>query len=105
MKPEQLKVIAEGMGYKPVDHPSPSRQGDVQMYEKGEFYPMTQYNPLTNNGQMVEIVEKLKLDICYDHDSGGWEAYYNNNDECMRGKIINEAACKAAYEYFSGGKS
>jgi len=99
MKPEQLKVIAEGMGYINIHVSAPYVYID---YSHNDL--LTNYNPLTNNDQMVEIIEKL-LDL-------GWtiskfedkylltlEIVCNVSTQFMD-KTINEAVCNAAYEYF-----
>ena len=105
MKPEQLKVIAEGMGYDSVE---------IREYETGApsvwvrlpcQSQSTEYRPdTTNNDQMVEIMEKL-FDL-------GWiiskfedkylltlEVVCNISTQ-FTGKTINEAVCNYAYEYF-----
>ena len=98
MKPEKLKVIAVGMGYRVshyanedliADRPS----GGVCIYE-----------PLTNAEQCMEIMERLKLNVLHHHACGD----YNDvrvvlpSGDFVEGKTINEAACNAAYEYFKG---
>jgi len=105
MKPEQLKVIAEGMGYK--SKVTPSRRS-IKTYPYN-YCPKLErwklYNPLTNNDQMVEIMEKLKVKTWWNEDEKLRKAFIpsaNNDIETGFGfgKTINEAVCNAAYEYF-----
>lgn len=95
MKPEQLKVIAEGMGIK------------VQSYEdKLAIHhcngTATIYNPLTNDTQAMEIIEKLHMNTFWWNPKKCWASFSgtHNSPECY-GKTINEAVCNAAYEYFN----
>ena len=101
MKPEQLKVIAEGMGYEieyesyivtEIDKP------DTYIAFVGVGKDQIQYNPLTNNDQMVEIITKLQLVIDWAGDACFAGTYPNLN--IYDGKTINEAVCNAAYEVF-----
>ena len=96
MKPEQLKVIAEGMGYEGVEI---VRGATVWITKTIIYRPHT-----TNNDQMVEIMEKLRLTIWCEPAIKEWCASKqdslgdtNYQDE---GETINEAVCNAAYEYF-----
>lgn len=94
MKPEELKVIAEGMGY------ISGLNGYMEpcFYKLGGRHPEEiEYTPLTNNDQMVEIMEKLKISIWFDGVT--WVAQIKNNNRSLE-DTINEAVCKAAYEYF-----
>ena len=95
MKPEQLKVIAEGMGYIIL--------GDSSLYptvKKAEHSKVVAYNPLTNNDQMVEIIEKLKIDLYYYPDEDYcWKALVRRDTQ-QEAITINEAVCNAAYRYF-----
>ena len=101
MNTEQLRVIAEGMGYK-IHSVS---DGIVFISHAGFRVNGFPYQPdTTNNDQMVEIMEKLEIDI--EHKASGLVAYtYKGNNEVLlysgQGKSINEAVCAAAYEYFS----
>jgi hypothetical protein len=112
MKPEELKIIAEGMGYKAAKQPeyndSNWRTGFVLLiYDKNKTF--IEYNPLTNDTQCMEIMEKLKSEISYNWRDG-WvvrlqitiKTQFGNELSSKRifGKTINEAVCKAAYEYF-----
>jgi len=99
MEPEKLKVIAEGMGYR------------IHTYQNkilidvgdSDWVPI---NPLANNDQMIEILERL-LEL-------GWtiskfedkylltlEVVCNISTQ-FTGKTINEAVCNTTYEYFNG---
>jgi len=98
MNPEQLKVIAEGMGYEVVV----IRDHVWYDYDEYDLTKAKVYYPLTNNDQMVEIMEKLartnSLEIkitlgCNPLITYDFTNYY-------AGKTINEAVCNAAYEYF-----
>ena len=91
MKAEKLKVIAEGMGYKIA-----YIVNDWVMCEAmgGMIFNYTPH--LTNNDQLVEIMEKLGLDVIY--DQGIWKS--GRDTANYYGKTISEAVCNAAYEYF-----
>jgi hypothetical protein len=94
MKAEQLNVIAIGMGYKDVFFP--------RVYiNYTKYNQLTNYNPLISNDQMVEIINKFILKgwmICAkDKEIIITDLAYN---EIAIGKTINEAVCKAAYQYF-----
>jgi len=103
MKPEKLKVIAKKMGYEYVRI---NLDKDVQGYPKNGFHRII-YNPLANNDQMVEIIDKLVLQAF-----SGINITFTNRyrvidkNLCVlgEGKTINEAVCNAAYVYFSGTK-
>ena len=106
MEAEKLKVIAEGMGYSAVvieafDIHSKPNHVKIQP-ANGVLRGFTlDYNPLTNNDQMVEIMEKLKVSLLQNDDD--FITAYLEIDEIYfsaRGKTINEAVCNAAYEYF-----
>jgi len=103
MEPEKLKIIAEGMGkdVRICDYP-PAFKGKVLLWENHKEFV---YTPLTNNDQMVEIMEKLKTNLI-NYSSDGWECYTNPIDPATRfkGKSVNEAVCNAAYEYFKKGE-
>ena len=97
MKPEELKIIAEGMGINVrVD-------GDYCSLEPkhGDTH-YTAYNPLADDTQCMEIMEKLKITLLHDFVLECWSAskVKNNNRVIGEGKTINEAVCKAALEYF-----
>lgn len=96
MKAETLKKIAEYMGY------------EVRLTEL--FEPVTandelclkgtqvRYNPLTNNDQMVEIMEKLKMDVYhYPDEDYCWKALVRRGKQ-QEGLTINEAVLNAASE-------
>jgi len=96
MKAEQLKVIAEGMGYEVAYI---NTIGAVFIHGK---LP-SRYNPLTNNDQMVEIIEKLARDDSLEIKItiGCKPLVTYNFADYYIGKTINEAVCNAAYEYFN----
>jgi len=105
MTPEQLLIVGKGMYPNEIleiednevwimNYPSTCPGG------RGRKIIETQFNPLEDNNQMVEIMERLKIDVCYDFDMDSWEGYVKNDEICMVGKTINEAVCNAAYEYF-----
>jgi len=109
MEIEQLKVIAKGM--------LPHEQIDIEDGEawimnypattpNGRGYKIlgTQFNPLEDNNQMVEIMERLRVDVYrYDSDDYPWRALIRGGKQA-EGLTINEAVCNAAYEYFSEDK-
>ena len=108
MKPEELKVIAEGMGYisglngymepcfyKLIYTPCFYKLG-------GRHQEEIEYNPLTNNDQTVEIIGKLaedNLEITYQKLNSNLHYIIIDGEE-YKGKTINEAVCLAAYEHF-----
>ena len=97
MKPEQLKVIAEGMGYK-IQNIDPS---SVYVKHAGFTVYGFPYNPLTNNDQMVEVMEKLSRHGILEIDSNiKGECFVTYDSHDYSGKTINEAVCNAAYDYF-----
>lgn len=106
LKVEMLKVIAEGMGYtvRLSELNEICTSGDGVFIERGKVLNTTYYNPLTNNDQMVEIMEKL-IHECIYHIRGGAnpnDVHIRDKDYALvaKGKTINEAVCNAAYEYF-----
>jgi len=64
-----------------------------------------EYNPLTNNDQMVEIMEKLihLHNLSIHGGFAGTDTTIRNREgrSIADGKTIHEAVCNAAYEYFS----
>ena len=106
MKAEKLKVIAEGMGYKIA-----YIVNDWVMCEAmgGMIFNYTPH--LTNNDQLVEIMEKLYMQTIPWQGAFPykWHTRIFREDTNLRefvlrneayGKTINEAVCNAAYEYF-----
>ena len=113
MEVEELKVIAEGVGYE-ASITNKSMGGD-NMWVNIKEHPLASatniYNPLTNNDQMVEIMERLKVAVQWSRTDSCWisEILFlpENSDAIIydsEGKTINEAVCNAAYEYFKGLK-
>jgi len=105
---EQLKVIAEGMGYEA--QPLTNQFNGLMVIFRGRGRIPFSYNPLTNNDQMVEIMERLKLStshlinpdaILATLNISFLDAEYEGDTE-FEGKTIHEAVCNAAYEYFKG---
>ena len=109
MKAEQLKVIAEGLGYEVRIIIEGQFKGELQIKREVSGY-WNWYRPhTTNNNQMVEIMDKLlglflevrfrKVDDIY------WCELIHQSDESKdldcEGATKNEAVCKAAFEYFS----
>ena len=92
--PEMLKVIAEGIGYKE------SIYKVTQIYDGVTIPPQSDYNPLTNAEQCMEIMEKLKLEMDYFNNRQEWRVNISKHKFSL-GKTIPEAICKAAYKYFS----
>lgn len=91
--PEQLKQIAEYMGYK-----------TAHIHKGRVFYDLPldmsrEYNPLTNPEQLLELIEKTKL--CVEPYHGGWWACPSNDYALTKegsGKTLAEAVCKAVLE-------
>lgn len=114
--PEMLKVIAEGMGYDPfvhngtcyAYHDKSSKfwmyKGIVEDGRESEATENCRYNPHTNNDQMVEIMKmvlhNLKCSIYPGFDNEDTIIHDGDNRWLSHGKTLNEAICKAAYEYF-----
>ena len=102
MKPEQKKVIAEGMGYEVSIKPRNIKGHieDAVFNYIGEVW----YDPLTNAEQDREIEIKLLMDT--EHMDGKWVATTWNFPLMARGEgdTPAEARCNAAYEYFNRTK-
>lgn len=102
MEPKELKIIAEGMGYE--THLHKSWPNTVLINVKNP--DLVKYNPLTNDTQCMEIVEKLLKvhgTIKFEEYKSGDIGMVDNwrDDYALgKGKTINEAVCKAALEYF-----
>jgi len=104
MEAEQLKVIAEGMGYERVALRNISAPKEYQWIA---LLGSEAYNPLTDNDQMVEIMDRLihVIDLFYFEPfvDGSFKIVDVETDKIIsEGKTINEAVCNAAYEYFKG---
>ena len=100
MEPEELKVIAYAM-----DKMNVHIRHEEVLHELPTCEPhprcIVKYNPLTNNDQMIEIINKIPL-----------ETRREGRLHCVRyvmeegksiwffGETFNEAVCEAAYEYF-----
>lgn len=116
MEASKLKLIAEGMGYEYRQYAS--IESSKNMFAKD--MAIEEYNPLTNDTQCMEIMEKLPVDISKqstqtvgkpETEKSYWMAgarYFNKKGEFVRvleeGKTIKEAVCNAAYEYFKENK-
>lgn len=95
IKPENLKRIAKVMGYEAELVVISATRHYIDIFSKDRKNWLGKYNPNENASQLLEIIEKFKLDICYDHDRKEWEAYYNNNAGCMVGKTLSDAVLSA----------
>ena len=104
MDTEKLKIIAEGMGYEIFSNDNPRIKDRLVVWNGKDIHTRCIYKPLTNNDQMVEIMEKLKITVrAIPNVSEDWFAEpYPYGNRMGSGKTINEAACNAAYEYFKG---
>ena len=93
MKPEDLKQLAEYMGYEILNN-SPN---DWSVTKNGWSY-YCKYSPLTNAEQCLELMEKFKIDILFMADKDLIKASNKNfTGEFMgHGKTINEAVAIAA---------
>lgn len=100
ISPEDLKIIAVGMGYKVrMCH----NDNIVTVKADVMYGTHTEYNPVYFDSQMVEIMEKLasagilEIDMsikdkcCLTYDSVDYSA-----------ETLNLAVCRAAVEYFKG---
>ena len=59
MKPEQLKIIAIGMGYELFSSDNPRIENRIVVWNGKDIHTRCIYNPLTNNDQLIEIMERL----------------------------------------------
>lgn len=102
MQPEELKIIAEGMGYEVhLEMGVRNNQGMMCLYIHHANGTRTEYAPdTTNDTQCMEIMKELKTDIEYWYRLDEWEANPRRDEIPKRGKTINEAVCKAALEYY-----
>lgn len=104
MKPEQLKVIAEGMGRnveimgsvvisKSTLNPDANVSNDTFI---NKHVLRTEYNPLTNNDQLIEIVKWLIL--------AGYDLFEDDGQYFFKGlchaETLEAAACDSIYKAF-----
>jgi len=103
MEIEQLKVIAEGMGIEVEDT---TMLGLTVVKSNSATYLRHAYNPIKNNDQMVEIMEKLKLHTWWFEKDKLWKSVRDSDLYTPTfiglGKTIREAVCNTAHEYFKG---
>ena len=90
MNTEDLKRLAEYMGYISVS----DYNDEVYTREKDNIIRELKYNPLTNNDQMVEIMEKFKMSLDWDTEKFHWVVF--SEGMWVDGKTINEAVTLAA---------
>ncbi|TEU00290.1 MAG: hypothetical protein E3J23_03010 [Candidatus Stahlbacteria bacterium] len=119
MKPEHLKVIAEGMGYQTtIDKHYRTKEKILNYYKDGVWAGV--YSSITNNDQMVEIMVKCGISIYVDSTGDGryatvWDSdiylyeLYDmpSNDKGFyeyEATMIRRLVCNVAYEYFKGNK-
>jgi hypothetical protein len=116
MEPEQLKVIAEGMGYTGL-HITNGKVGTNNWTKSHTI--LTDYNPLTDAEQILDIIVKCELTVGIDPSGDGryvkkWGAdiyeyeLYNFpiNDPMFaeeENKMIRRLVCKAAFKHFMDG--
>lgn len=102
IKPEQVKKLAEFMGYKILDKKRGITQSvdDVRKLVHGGYIYLDSFNPLENADQCLELVEKLYI---YVSNDGGCEWYTScephSNEKIVTAKTINEAVTLAAIAY------
>lgn len=105
MNNKKLRVIAKGMGYYIATTFDFNPDSDaVYIGDCSNTYLESlcfMYRPETDNDQMVEIIEKLHLNIDWLNGSGMWRVNVPNH-KFKYGKTLNEAVCLAAYNYFKG---
>ena len=111
ISPEQLKKVAEYMGYEAriIDKGCPSENVYIKTKTKGEFHYLEygiEYNPLQNSDQCLELMEKL-LDSGHSICKLGnfYHVEFWQFDDCsmsMSAKTINEAVTLAAISYVEG---
>ena len=99
MNKEQLKIIAEGMGYEVRPSLNPLLADRVVVWNGKDIHTRGIYNPLTNNDQMVEIMERIPLETKRDGDLH--YARVIGTSIWFISKTLNEAVCNAAYEHFN----
>ena len=108
MKPEELKIIAEGMGkIIAVSFDFIPDEDSIYLGACSHTYlgaTCFKYNPIENAAQCMEIMEKLIQEANYSIFAG-----FDKSTRVMlgmkikgTGKTINEAVCRAALEYFKG---
>ena len=101
MNAETLKKIAEYMGLSP--RLTKINSGFVLEAKVGS-YGWIDYNPLTNNDQMVEIMERLVREhgkLAFEvlkNENIEIQDYWNEDKSYGEGRIINEAVLNAASE-------
>ena len=119
MNPEQLKIIAERV------YPERNwiisdgsqwgaKKGQVIYTDKFRSVLRSTFDPLTNDTQCMEIMEKLvrenvglgfaplvnnKIHLCVDVYDG------TTKEIIKKGKTINEAVCLAAYEFLKNAQT
>jgi len=106
MEPDKLKLIAEGMGYERVviaKDCNPPKVMKLKVRLVG--FERDEYSPLTNNNQMVEIINKTHPSIDW-IDDDLWQVIIHKKSVTYEGwgKTINEAVCNAAYEHYKAVK-
>ena len=97
MNADDLKLLAEYMGYEKVViakdcHPHKVMKKIVcpeRDRQTGEFI-RDEYNPLKNNDQLVELIEKFQP--CMEpHKNGWWVAIIDEGEEGFKGWFTGEA--------------
>lgn len=98
METEQLRVIAEGMGYK--THKASSEPLIVYIFKNpsARLPSYYRYDPENNPIQLLEIIKKLKIGILpYGDDC---QAIARNGTEWGQWETLEEAVLQAALEVF-----
>lgn len=105
MEIEQLKIIADGMGYRTKVTPSRCAIATNPYEHCPNLIRWVKYNPLQDNNQCMEIMEKIIHEGIY-HIRGGAnpdDVHIRDKDYTLiaKGKTINEAVCNAALVHFN----
>lgn len=95
LTPEQLKVVAEGMGK------------DVQLERDGKLvrirkHPLAEatniYYPYIDPSQIVEVIKYYKIGMDFDEDSQMWRSTQHGTNIKFYSKSYEHAALTAAWE-------
>ena len=108
MDSNDLKMLAEYMGHRTLMDLTGSDVliSKVTIKSEKKEYGYITYNPLQNNDQLVELIEKLKMDIVYWHQSKEWSAEITDKNgkptTGVYGETLAEAVVNAAIEMVKG---
>ena len=106
IKPEQLKAVAEYMGYEVRESDNPKLTDRVVIWNGKDIHTREIYNPLQNSDQCLELMEKFKICVMPAEENIFWDAYLGHDGKIYEavGKTINEAVTLAAIAYVDSVK-